>query len=369
MGKPLLLQILSYAYRPRCLFELPCYVFAQWFKKEAIPKAVQQKKRKLNAIEGEESDKEEEPQPRAETGPTEGTSADVQIAQTNVINELPPLTTGNLNPEGTAAPRKQLPQDSTLISREDIREIMSPDGRDTRSSFQEHHPQHDTHHLVLNVSRHIPVLNGARTSGVEAVRHLVNLSQLAVASATDAEESIVLPTSSTTLTPGAAERALANEFALQILALHKPWDGDGQNILDLEVNDDSADDRSTRTIRMTSFSECLLKWYDAQGGTAIPLHTRRVLDHHQNYYDLKKIASTMASARRKQDRVKLGLPPTNESARRMYADAADEDFDDFEDDAGPAEGASLRTVITPGEPRQLDRAARAMLNSLHIGTF
>jgi hypothetical protein len=149
----------------------------------------------------------------------------------------------------------------------------------------------------------------------------------------------------------------------------KPWDGDDQNILDLEVPNDSADDGTTRIIRMESYSECLLKWYDAEGSTAIPLHTRRILDHHQNYFDLKKIASDMAHARRKQQRQTLGLPPTNESARQMYEDAINDGHEIFEEDEDTSESASTAPIITPGEPRRFDDVTRAMLDSLHMGTY
>jgi hypothetical protein len=71
---------------------------------------------------------------------TEDTSADMHIAQDNVNSELSPLTTGDLHVEDQTAPRKQLLQDTTMISRQDIRELMSLDGRATRVSFREGHP-------------------------------------------------------------------------------------------------------------------------------------------------------------------------------------------------------------------------------------
>jgi hypothetical protein len=204
---------------------------------------------------------------------------------------------------------------------------------------------------------------------VETVRKLLRSAELAALAGTVAQEGDAPQTSPSTLLPGEAQRAQADEYTLQILALHKPWDGNGQNRLDLEVPNDSADEGTTHIIRMTSYSECLLKWYDAQGSAAIPLHTRRILYHHQNYYDLKKIVLYMAHVHRKQQMQALGLPPTNESARHMYDDATNDDDDVFEDDEDTMKGASTASIITPGEPRRFDCVTRAMLDSLHMGTY
>jgi hypothetical protein len=77
----------------------------------------------------------------------------------------------------------------------------------------------------------------------------------------------------------------------------------------------------------------------------------------------------MAHARRKQQRQTLGLPPTNESARQMYEDAINGEHAMFEEDEDTSEGASTAPIITPGEPRRFDDVTRAMLDSLHIGTY
>ena len=372
VGVSLLMQVHMYAYRPTCLSEVSDYVFDQWFHKESIPKkkrAKQINKRKHTSNMSEESAEEAQPDAPAVGSQTEGTSAHMHIAQANVNSEPSPLTTGDLHLEEQTAPRNRLPQDSTMISRHDIRELMSPDGRATHVNFREGHPQYATHRLALNVTRRIPVLNGTRTRGVETVRKLLRSAELAALTGTAAQEDDEPLTTPSTLPPGEAQRAQANEYALQILALHKPWDGYDQNILDLEVPNDSADDGTTHIIRMESYSECLLKWYDAEGSNAIPLHTRRILDHHQNYFDLKKIASKMAHARRKQQRQTLGLPPTNESARQMYEDAINGEHAMFEEDEDTSEGASTAPIITPGEPRRFDDVTRAMLDSLHIGTY
>ena len=368
----LLMQTLMYAYRPECLFKVSGYVFDQWFHKESIPKkkrAKQSNKRKRTSNVSEDNTEEAQPETGAVEDQTEDTSAHMHIAQSNVNREPSLLTTGDLHLEDQTASQNQLPQDKTMISRQDIRELMSLDGRATYINFQESHPQYATHRLALNVTRRIPVLNGVRTRGVETVRKLLKSAEHAALASTIAQESDEPQTTPSALPPGKAERAQADEYALQLLALHKPWNGDGKNILDLEVLNDFADDGTTRIIRMESYSECLLKWYDAEGSTAIPLHTRRILDHYQNYYDLKKIASDMAHARRKQQRQTLGLPPTNESARQMYEGAMNDGHEIFEEDENNTEGASTAPVITPGEPRRFDDVTRTMLNNLHIGMY
>ena len=107
MGASLLMQILTYAYRPQCLRGVSDYVIEQWFHKEPIPKstlAKQRKKRKLSTNAGEESDEEGQPEARAVESQTEDTSADMHIAQDNVNNELSPLKTGDLHLEDQQHP-------------------------------------------------------------------------------------------------------------------------------------------------------------------------------------------------------------------------------------------------------------------------
>lgn len=379
MGILAFTQTLTYAWRPRCLFALSEYVFDQWFYKEAIPKSALVKrlgKRKLNTdtTTNEDNDEEQDPDARIEEDQTgQYTSEDMPIEQGDILSDMTPQTNVDIQRSDRASIRRELPQDKLMISRQDIRAMMSPDGRATHILFQIDHPQFNTHRLALNKTRHIPVLNGSRTRGVETVRNLVISANIADEAQTDTipqqpDQQEASPV--TSVRPGDALREQADKYALQILALHKPWDGTGENILDVEVPNGPADEASTHILRLTSYSECLLKWVDAEGSAAIPLHTKRILEHHQTYFDLKRIASNMSHARRKQQRQALGLPPTNETRRLMHADENSDDDEDFydDDDDTPMEDAHTATDIAT-EPRRLDRVTRAMLDSLHIGTY
>ena len=72
IGKLLLTQTLTYAWRPPCLFHVSEYVFDQWFYKEATPKSALVKrlgKRKLTAdANAEENDEDEHTNTRTEGG-------------------------------------------------------------------------------------------------------------------------------------------------------------------------------------------------------------------------------------------------------------------------------------------------------------
>jgi hypothetical protein len=161
VGVSLLMQIHMFAYRPECLSEVSNYVFDQWFHKESIPKkkrAKQTNKRKQTSNVSEENTDEAQPEARAVGGQTEGTYADMHIAQDNVNSEPSSAASLDLHLEDQTAPRNRLPQDTTMISRHDIRELMSLDGRATHINFREGHPQHASHWLAFNVTRRIPVL-------------------------------------------------------------------------------------------------------------------------------------------------------------------------------------------------------------------
>ena len=376
----LLTQTLTYAWRPRCLFHVPEYVFDQWFYKEPIPKSALVKrlgKRKPTAdANDEEHDEDEQPNTARTVG---GQPEDTLVDATDDTE----MTDANNDRLGGGGPPRRLPRQRCMISRKDIRALMSPDGRATHVDFQPGHPQYLTHRLSLNQTRHIPVLNGARTKGVKTVRQLV-----ASAATADLQNSIIDQShedgpSGPSVRPGDALRAQADEYALQLLAMHKPWDGTGQNILDVEVasetvpppdNTDTTaidtEEPPTHTIRMTSYCECLLKWFDAEGRTAIPLYTQRILEHHQDFFDLKKIASNMSRARTKQQRQAFGLPVTNNTQRGMHASAnSDDDEDSGNENDNDMEGADTGDNRIHGEPRTLDRLSRAMLNAMQIGTY
>jgi hypothetical protein len=167
---------------------------------------------------------------------------------------------------------------------------------------------------------------------------------------------------------------LADEYALQILALHKPWDGNGENILDLDMPT-TTDTSGTHLVRMPSYAVCLLTWYDANGtSTAIPMHTRQIMDHQENYYVLKKIAKQMSDSHRKDVRLALGLPPINEHNRRIHHNESsdDESDSDGEDDDGTENIEDLHVANDPahpihGTPRKMDRLLRDMLDNMDIG--
>ena len=375
------------------------YVFEQWLHKEAIPKSElvkELRKRKRVPCETiQENDEEEQPDARAtpreeEEQPAEDTSVDMQTVgptgdpeENDVNNELP--TSVEIHPaEDRAPPQRQLPPDQCMISREHMRALISPDGRATHVGFQPGHPQHLTHRLVLNKTRHIPVLNGARTRGVEKVRALVASAVIADQTGTIPEQDDPYQASTSTVRrPGDALRAEADAYALQILALHKPWDGTGENILHVTVQlpatpresitsisttaDHPADEAVTQIIHMESYSECLLKWFDSKGIYAVPQYTKRTLEHHQDYFDLKRIASNMSHARMRQQRKLLGLPATIETNRRMHANDSSDDSGDDED---TLDGDGMRTAAKriPGEPRKFDQATRAMFNGMRLGT-
>ena len=377
-------QALTYAWRPRCLFHVPEYVFDQWLYKEAIPKSALVKrlgKRKPDAdADGEENDEDEQSNTRSGEGQMEDALVDTQVNPTTD----PELTDANNDRLESREPPRRLPHQKCMISREDIRALMSPDGRATHIGFQPGHPQYLTHRLALNLTQHIPVLNGARTKGVETVRQLVASANTADLEGTIIHQGHEEDQSVPPVRPGDALRARADEYALQLLAVHKPWDGTGQNILDVEVafervpppenTDDTTmqdtNEATTHTIRMTSYSECLLKWFDAEASTAIPLYTKRILEHHQDFFDLKKIASNMSHARIKQQRQALGLPPTNNTQRCIHADENnDDDEDSGDENDNDMEGAGMGDNPIHEEPRTFDRSTRAMLNAMHIGTY
>jgi hypothetical protein len=386
IGKLLLTQTLTYAWRPPCLFHVSEYVFDQWFYKEATPKSALVKrlgKRKLTAdTNAEESDEDEHPNTRAEGGgqaPDPLVDIPIDPTDDSEMTEAP-----NNDRLGGRQPFRRLPPQNSMISRKDIRELMSPDGRATHIDFQPNHPQYQTHRLVLNQTRHIPVLNGARTKGVETVRQLVT----AAATADDLQDTIIPQShdehqSGPSVRPGDALRAQADGYALQLLAIHKPWDGNGKNILDVEMTfetippPDSTDNTamiqteepSTYIIRTSSYSECLLKWFDAEGRTAIPLYTKRILEHHQDFFDLKKIASNMSRARIKQQREALGLPPRNNTQRDTHANGNSDDDEDSGDEDADDMGDADTGNINHGEPRKFDTSTRTMLSAMHIGTY
>jgi hypothetical protein len=385
------------------LFHLSMYLFAQWLYKESIPKATQTKaanKLKASALddaaddeyqeEDEENNNDEEEgnenvDPLKSTHPTVNNDNDDDDDDDNMDVDPPPTI--------QSPPTNYLPQDRDMISRREIRMLLGSNGRVTHANFQPGHPQQLTHRLALNTSRHIPVLNGERTRSVETVRSLVASADAKDLSGADVEpqdEDQQQASTSTVRRPGDALRMKANEYALQILALHKPWDGNGDNLLNLEVPimttaashtppDDPIDDSdavinepATHVIRMDSYSECLLTWYDAKGSTAMPQHTREIMDHQENYHILKKLAKIMSISRRKDMREIIGLPALNESNRRAHGD----DSSDSEEHSDSDEEADYNDYdsfyVDPntihGKPRELDKGMREMLDLMDLRT-
>ena len=400
------------------------YLFAQWLYKESIPKATQTKaanKRKGNAlddaaddddndeeeaeweeedIEEEEEDKEEEnaKHPTVDNDNDDDDNMNVDPtnddhAQPNNDDNSPSIGNAGNPPQTIPSPPPNfLPKDRYMISRREIRVLMGSNGRISHANFQPGHPQELTHRLALNTSRHIPVLNGKRTQSVEMVRKLVACADAADLSGADVEPQDgdqQQASTSTVQGHGDAFRMKANEEALQILAQHKPWDGDGDNILHLEVpiitttpsatppdnpiDDDNAVNKpATRVIRMDSYSECLLRWYDATGCTAIPQHTREIIDHQENYHILKKLAKLMSNSRWKDIRVLLGLPALNESNRKAHGDDSSDSEEhsdsDEEADYDDYDGFSVGDHAVHGKQREIDKGMRDMFDIMDLRT-